>query len=156
MDINEINLQHACSGFTEDDYTTLSAAASHMDIEFMDECHNNKILCIYLPPHASQVLQPLDVSVFSPMKAGYKKVYTVNDELRRCATGREAVVFQGYTLARNAALTEHNIRHGFSATGICPINRMKGLSSPFCKAYVPPRPKTPPQQHYSIQRWIQC
>jgi len=32
MDINKIYLQHACSGFTKGDYTTLSAAARAWDV----------------------------------------------------------------------------------------------------------------------------
>jgi len=112
----------------------------------MDECHRNKILCIYLPPHTSHVLQPLDVSVFSPLKAGYRKAIQPMTNFENAPLADKYLFLQAYTEARRNTLTERTVRNGFRATGIWPINRLEGLESKFCKAYVPPRPTTPPQQ----------
>lgn len=49
-----------------------------------------------------------------------------------------------YTEARRKALTERNIRSSFRATGIYPINRNKGLSSPYSFPFTALR--TPPAQ----------
>ena len=42
---------------------------SHQTDDFMYECFKNGIYLLFLPSHASHVLQPLDVSCFSPVKA---------------------------------------------------------------------------------------
>jgi len=42
---------------------------SHATDDFMWHCFQNNIYLLFLPPHASHVLQPLDISVFSPLKA---------------------------------------------------------------------------------------
>ena len=36
--------------------------------EFLDYCEKNKIVLFCLPPHATHLLQPLDVVVFQPYK----------------------------------------------------------------------------------------
>jgi hypothetical protein len=42
---------------------------SHEATEFI---RINKVQVIFLPPHSSHVLQPLDLSVFGPMKQRYR------------------------------------------------------------------------------------
>ena len=37
----------------------------------MFECFNNDIYLLFLIPHSSHVLQPLDVAVFGPVKNAY-------------------------------------------------------------------------------------
>ena len=39
---------------------------SHVDVDFMWECKRNNFELVFLPPHSSHVLQPLDLGVFSP------------------------------------------------------------------------------------------
>ena len=39
---------------------------SHVDVDFMWECKRNNVELVFLPPHSSHVLQPLDLGVFSP------------------------------------------------------------------------------------------
>ncbi|KAI0994129.1 hypothetical protein K3495_g14054 [Podosphaera aphanis] len=41
---------------------------SHVTLEFVDYCHNNKILPFLLPPHSTHLLQPLDIGVFQQYK----------------------------------------------------------------------------------------
>jgi hypothetical protein len=45
---------------------------SHVDIEFMWLCKQNKIWVLYLLPHSSHVLQPLDLAPFSAIKTRYR------------------------------------------------------------------------------------
>jgi hypothetical protein len=42
-------------------------------IRFQDICKQNNIITLCMPAHASHILQPLDVSCFSPLKRAYKK-----------------------------------------------------------------------------------
>ena len=48
--------------------------ASHILNEFIKFIKANKIICICLPPHSTHLLQPLDVSVFGPLKQNCKKL----------------------------------------------------------------------------------
>ncbi len=42
--------------------------AFHMTTEFTTFTRAHKIICLSLPPHSTYLLQPLDVSVFGPLK----------------------------------------------------------------------------------------
>jgi hypothetical protein len=46
---------------------------SHVDIEFMWSCYNNNVHLLYLPAHASHLLQPLDLPPFSAINVGGKR-----------------------------------------------------------------------------------
>ena len=48
--------------------------ASHVSTEFIKVTQAHKIICLCLPPHSTHLLQPLDVSVFGPLKQNYKKL----------------------------------------------------------------------------------
>ena len=39
----------------------------------MRTCLKNNIALLYLPPHSLYILQPLDLSIFAPVKAYYYK-----------------------------------------------------------------------------------
>jgi|SRR5436853_894068 len=41
---------------------------SHISADFISHCIQNDIVLILLPPHASHLMQPLDVGVFAPLK----------------------------------------------------------------------------------------
>lgn len=47
---------------------------SHMTWEFFDFCLSHKIVPIFLPPHSTHQLQPLDVGLFSPLQKYYSNV----------------------------------------------------------------------------------
>ena len=51
----------------------LDGHGSHTTDDFMWNGFNNNIHLVFLPPHTSHVLQPLDLSVFSPLKHSYRK-----------------------------------------------------------------------------------
>jgi hypothetical protein len=62
----------------------LDGHKSHTTIEFMMKCTTNKIIPYYLIPHASHILQPLDLTVFSSLKRKYRAIinqYSYLDEL---------------------------------------------------------------------------
>ena len=45
--------------------------SSHLNMRFIDYCDAHNILLAILPPHSTHRLQPLDVSVFSPLATAY-------------------------------------------------------------------------------------
>jgi 4-hydroxybenzoate polyprenyltransferase len=93
-------------------------------------CYTHQIHLLYLPPHTSHVLQPLDQSVFGPLKAAYKK------ELGYLAQWNDSTVvgkrqfLDCYRKARQSALTAQNIKAGWKSTGLWPVNTAKPLMSP--------------------------
>ncbi|XP_050509990.1 uncharacterized protein LOC126886899 [Diabrotica virgifera virgifera] len=48
--------------------------SSHLNIEAIRQCENNNISFIALPPHATYLLQPLDVAFFRPMKGRWRAI----------------------------------------------------------------------------------
>ena len=49
----------------------LDGHSSHATPEFDQFCIENKIITLCMPPHTSHLLQPLDVSCYSPLKRAY-------------------------------------------------------------------------------------
>jgi len=52
----------------------LDGHGSHLTPEFDQICSDNDIIPICMPAHSSNYLQPLDVSVFAPLKKAYGKL----------------------------------------------------------------------------------
>ena len=47
---------------------------SHISLDLINFASENNIHLLCLPPHTTHLLQPLDVSVFGPVKAVWKKI----------------------------------------------------------------------------------
>jgi len=88
-----------------------------MDFDFLDYCLTNKILLLCLPAHASHILQPLNVSIFSPMSTYYAQ------EVNKLRAPIDKDQFPNL-LARVyiKAFSKSNIRAGFRASRIYPYN----------------------------------
>ena len=102
---------------------------SHTTVDFMWLCHINHIHVIYLPAHTSHVLQPLDLSIFSPLKNGYRKYLNqMNNWSESTVIGKMAMI-QCIQKARYDALISKNIKAGWKATGLWPVSIAKPLMS---------------------------
>src|SRR6266699_2266358 len=100
---------------------------SYITDDFMYGCFNSNIYLLFLSPHASYVLQPLDLSVFGPIKAYYctaigNLIYQSDD----CPIGKRSFL-EYYSKARQYGLNEKNVLAGWKVTGLWPINRAKPL-----------------------------
>lgn len=102
--------------------------ASHVSSDVLALCRANNIRFILLPPNATHLCQPLDVSVFRPIKEAWRK------ELKQWKTTYIGSLRKDHfpallkkTLARLDTMPK-NIQSGFEATGIYPINRAKVLT----------------------------
>ena len=114
---------------TQQRLLVLDGHNSHTTVEFMWLCHSNNIHVIYLPAHTSHVLQPLDLSIFSPLKHGYRKYLNqLNNWSESTVLGKQAMI-QCVQKARQDALTSKNIRAGWKATGLWPVSIAKPLMS---------------------------
>ncbi|KAK6215445.1 transposase [Colletotrichum tabaci] len=104
---------------------------SHISTDFMWECFQNKIYLLYLPPHSSAVLQPLDVAVFSPLKQAYRKeVGYLDDWVTDSTVAGKRAFLECYFKARKASITSQNIKSGWRASGLWPVSIRRPLSNP--------------------------
>ena len=60
----------------------LDGHESHLTPTYNKICEDNKIISIYMPPHASHLLQPLDVGCFGPLKQIYRRLVEQRSRLR--------------------------------------------------------------------------
>ena len=96
----------------------------------MWECFQNNILLLYLPPHTSHVLQPLDLRVFSSLKRSYRKRLSQLHQWEESTTAGKRDFLENYRLSRIDGLSSQNIRSGWKATGLWPVAPSKPLLSP--------------------------
>lgn len=104
---------------------------SHCTDDFLYECYKNDIYLLFLPPHTSHVLQPLDISIFSPIKAYYRQALAKYLDLEDSTPYGKMVFLRCYHEARKLGLTEKNIRAGWLGSGLWPVNMAKPLMSKF-------------------------
>lgn len=62
----------------------LNGYSSHVNDEFIDYAIDYRVRLVISPPHVAHILQPLDVSLFSPLATAYS--YQINS-LMVCSKG---------------------------------------------------------------------
>ncbi|UPX14071.1 uncharacterized protein EKO05_0004563 [Ascochyta rabiei] len=118
----------------------LDGHGSQIPIDFMWLCKQSKVYLLYLPPHASHVLQPLDLAPFSVLKSRYRSGIRALSALDDAAPIKKERFVTSYNKARDEGLSERVIRAGWKAAGLCPYNPDLVLLS----SQVSGRPITPP------------
>jgi hypothetical protein len=102
-----------------------------------------------MPPHSSHLLQPLDVSCFSPLKHAYKQ-----EIQKQIALGINYIdkneFLTIYSRVRTAALSEGNIKSSFRAIGLILYNPEQVLSRLNTQIKTPTPSRTP---HSSQASW---
>ena len=128
---------------------------SHETDQFQWHCLQHRIHLVWLPPHTSHKLQPLDVGPFSSLASHYGQAvhkYTPTGY----ATINRATFTMLYTEVRLSAMTERNIRAGWKRAGIDPWDVDRILQDPDvinCGRTTPqvvPPPSTTIQEGYPI------
>jgi hypothetical protein len=96
---------------------------SHINMKFINFCDKNKILLCIFPPHATHRLQPLDVSLFSPLATYYSQ------ELDHFQMMHEGMIrftkrnfFTSFWKAWTKTFTEKNVLSGWRKTGLFPFD----------------------------------
>jgi len=125
---------------------------SHQTVDFMWECYKHNVHLIYLPPHASHVLQPLDLSIFSPLKQAYRRYIGYLTYLTDSSPIGKQNFLECYRRARCNAITPSNIKAGWAVTGLWPVRLSKPLASPLLlensnagkEASIKPQDNSPP------------
>ena len=99
-------------------------------------CLENKIILLYLPPHTSHVLQPLDLSIFAALKALFhkaaRKIVKSGDISRISKTQFIQIYFEIHPLT----FSKSNIKREWRKSGIYPRDSDIPLNAPFLKVQV--------------------
>ncbi|KAJ3566248.1 hypothetical protein NPX13_g7210 [Xylaria arbuscula] len=103
---------------------------SHVKKRFMELCCIHNIYMLYLPPHASHVLQPLDMAIFGPLKHAYRKRLDRLAQMDDSTISGKRTFLSCYREARNEALTVSNIRAGWRGSGLWPVAVSRPLMNP--------------------------
>ena len=82
----------------------------------------NNVYLIFLLPHMSHILQPLDLMIFSPVKSVYrkevKKLYIQSDTTPFGKAG----FLECLCLARIKGLSLYNVKSGWRTSDLWPLN----------------------------------
>jgi hypothetical protein len=93
----------------------------HITSQYIAFCITHKIDLFCLPPHSSHLTQPLDLSVFGPLKTALTSEV---DRVFRHSTSRLPRIerVEAFVKARDRAFRPPSIRSGFEKGGIHPYN----------------------------------
>jgi hypothetical protein len=99
---------------------------SHISGNFIAYCIQNKITLLILPPHTSHILQPLDISIFGPLK---KRLTAALQPLSQAQLVRIQKIewLEAYKLARSEACTTQNVKSAWRGSGMIPFNPIRAL-----------------------------
>lgn len=99
---------------------------SHVQPELLRFCIDNNISLLLMPPHSSHLCQPLDVGVFSPLKAYLSAEL---DKITRYGIPnvKKFEWAEAYRCARIKTMTQRIIKGAFWNAGLNPVNRLKVL-----------------------------
>ena len=116
-------------------------AVSHLTIQAIEYANDNGIVILTLPPHTTNKLQPLDVSVFASFKQCMRVILNDYTLMHPHTHISEHMLPEFASKAWIKACTPSNVLSGFSATGIWPINRDIFPDDAFLGAEVSERPQ---------------
>jgi hypothetical protein len=112
--------RHASTGYR---VLLLDGHGSHVTMDFINYCHNHKILLLVYPPHATHTLQPLDVVMFKPLANAY------STELTQYLQDGQGILnitkgdfFPLFWRSWSKVFKPPLIKRSFEATGIHPPN----------------------------------
>ena len=99
----------------------LDGHGSHITLDFIKHCRDHKIILLRLVPHTSHLCQPLDVSLFSPLKTALS---TKLDPLLQTEVSRirKSEWLAAFAEAREDTFSESNILGGWRGAGLLPFN----------------------------------
>ena len=96
--------------------------ASHISTKAIKYCINNNVVLVCLPSHSTDLLQPLDVGVFSPLATAYKLQLEKHTRLGVSYSIDKVDFIQLYGKAREEALTVKNMQSAWAKSGLVPLD----------------------------------
>ena len=101
----------------------LDGHSSHVSISVAQFCLEHEIILYCLPPHASHILQPLDVAVFGPMKKKWNKSLDDFKRLYRGLSMSRTHFFPVFDKCWKDSTSAENAKAGFRKCGLVPWDR---------------------------------
>jgi hypothetical protein len=126
-------------GFSSNVLLIMDIHASHISPESVEYAKLNGIVILTIPPHTSHKLQPLDRSVFGPLKAHYNRAadaWMLNHPGQLIKIDNIAELLG---TAFTQAFTPQNIQSGFRVSGVYSFNRDIFTDDEFLSSYVSDR-----------------
>ncbi|XP_033124341.1 uncharacterized protein LOC117122744 [Anneissia japonica] len=115
---------------------------SHISIEAIDFAKSNNIVMLSFPPHCSHELQPLDKSVYGPLKTYINQASDnwMRDPQNAGKSMSIHIIPKLVSYAFPKAMTPENITAGFKSTGIFPFDKNIFPPEKFISCYTSDRP----------------
>lgn len=113
---------------------------SHISLASLNLAKDNGIVLLTFPPHTSHKLQPLDRTVYGPLKSFYNEAA---NSWMLSHPGRPISLYDVAEIVGKAyprAFTNSNICSGFKVTGIVPLDENIFTDDEFLTSYVTDRP----------------
>ncbi|XP_045181703.2 tigger transposable element-derived protein 6-like [Mercenaria mercenaria] len=136
----------------------LDGHSSHESLAILQRAIEENIYILVLPPHTTHHLQPLDKSVFGPFNKAYSSACSefLQDPLNSVNKWNFPALI---TRAWVSGLTEGNIKSGFAACGIFPLNKNAIHDQAYSPSYPSDKPldsqtQSPFVEHFSIPQGI--
>jgi len=105
----------------------LDGHGSHCTSDFLAHAMEHKILVFLLVAHSSHISQPLDATIFGPLKRILSRTTAPLFQLGIFKMPKDEWI-EAYYTAHQQAFSVKNIKAGFSSTGIYPFNPVKVLN----------------------------
>jgi hypothetical protein len=101
----------------------LDGHQSHKSLALIDLARENHITIVTIPPHTSHRLQPLDLTVYGPLKTAYNRVvdaWLVSNPGKRVT---DYELTENFSKAYNTVCSIEKAVKGFKVSGIFPFNK---------------------------------
>lgn len=99
--------------------------SSHLSPEIVQLCEEHEIKFVFLPPNSTHLTQPLDIAFFGPLKKEWRKIllkYKIENPAQKTMNKKHFPTLLK-TLLENIEFNQSkNLRSGFKAAGIYPLN----------------------------------
>jgi hypothetical protein len=100
----------------------LDGHGSHLTMDFIKYCDQNRILLMIYPPHSTHTLQPLDVVMFKPLSSAYSgQVAAFMERCQGLTSMSKRDFYPMFMAAWEASFKEETILKAFEATGVSPL-----------------------------------
>ena len=107
----------------------LDGHGSHITMDFIQYCDDNRILLAIYPPHSTHTLQPLDVCMFKPLSSAYSAALAdFMDKCQGLSSISKRDFFRLFNKAWQASFKSKTILSAFEKCGLHPFEPQNSSS----------------------------